>query len=470
MDDKAEDGTVEQPYIVIDPERCKSCAGCVLDCPKKLLEIGGDFNNAGYNFPKFKDGACDECTGCGACFYACPDNAITVYKKGAVLTDEEPKSGLELEVADEFKPMDKRLRDVLKKTLGSRVVEGNEAVIYGALLAGCEQFYGYPITPASEVAHLAAELFPAVRDYLGSNHTFLQGESEVAVINMLYGAAAAGKRTMTGTSGPGFSLMVEGISYAACAELPMVIVDVMRGGPGLGNVAPSQEDYNQLTKGGGHGNYKTIVLGPNSVQEMCDLTMLAFDLAFTYRIPVIVATDGAIGHTRESIEFPEPVEQLRTTPWALEATPETRKNLISSIQLAPKDLEDVCLKLGEKYEMIEQEETRFEQYNCEGADLVVVGYGLVSRLLKNVIDDLKDDYNIGLIRPITLWPFPSEAISELTADADTVLVVELNNGQMLDDVKASTDKPVHFHGRMGGMVPTERELTEIIVELMEHGR
>lgn len=464
--------TVEEPYIVIDPEKCKSCAGCVLDCPRKLLFIGEEFNTSGYNYAQFKGNGCDEgdCTGCGACFYACPDNAISVYKKGAVLTPEEPESELESKVVDEFKPLDKRLRDVFSKTLGSRVVEGNEAVIYGALLAGCEQFYGYPITPASEIAHLAAKLFPAVRDYLDSDHTFLQGESEVAVINMLYGAGSAGARVMTGTSGPGFSLMVEGISYAAGAEVPMVIVDVMRGGPGLGNVAPSQEDYNQLTKGGGHGNYKTIVLGPNSVQEMCDLTMLAFDLAFKYRMPVIVATDGAIGHTRESIEFPEPVEKLRTTPWALEATPETRSNLISSIQLAPKDLEDVCLKLGEKYERIEEEEVRFEEYNCEDADLIVVGYGIVSRMLKNVIDDLKDKYNVGLIRPITLWPFPSEAIEELTEDAENVLVVELNNGQMVDDVKASTDKPVHFHGRMGGMVPTERELTELIVELMEDGR
>lgn len=461
---------VDKPYPVIDPEKCKSCGACVLDCPRKLLVIGEDFNTSGYNYAQYKAGGCDECTGCGACFYACPDNAITVYKKGAVLTPEEPASELELKVADGFKPLDKRLRDVFSKTLGSRLVEGNEAVIYGALLAGCEQFYGYPITPASEIAQLAAELFPSVRAYLSSNHTFLQGESEVAVINMLYGAASAGARVMTATSGPGFSLMVEGISYAAGAELPLVIVDVMRGGPGLGNVAPSQEDYNQLTKGGGHGNYKTIVLGPNSVQEMCDLTMLAFDLAFKYRTPVIVATDGAIGHTRESIEFPEPVEELRTTPWALEATAETRKNLITSIYLDPKELEDHCLRLDGKFNRMKQEEVRFEAYNCENADLVVVGYGIVSRMLKNVIDNLKGQYNVGLVRPITLWPFPSGAIRELTAGAENVLVVELNNGQMVDDVKASTDKPVHFHGRMGGMVPTERELTEIIVELMEHGK
>ena len=454
------------PYVEIDPEKCKSCAGCVLDCPKNVLFIGEEFNTSGYNFAQY---AGEGCTGCAACYYACPDNAICVFRKGAEPAATESR-GLESVLTQDSVPMNPRLRDLLLESVtGPRFVEGNDAVVYGALLAGCELFFGYPITPASEISHLSAELYPSIGNTLGSRHCFLQAESEIAAINMLYGAASAGARCMTATSSPGFSLMTEGISYAAATELPMVIVDLMRGGPGLGNVAPSQEDFHQLTKGGGHGNYKNIVLSPNSVQEMCDLTMLAFDLAFVYRNPVIVATDGAIGHTRESVVFPEPVKQLMTTPWALEGTAETRRNLITSIFLSPPELEERCIRLEEKFRRMEENEVRFETYNTEGADLVLVAYGIVSRMLESVMEKLKGEVNIGLIRPITLWPFPSEAVREHTAHADNVLVVELNNGQMVDDVRAATHRPVHFHGRMGGVLPTERELADIILEVMHHG-
>ena len=232
--------------------------------------------------------------------------------------------------------------------MAKQFLKGNEAVVKGAVLAGCQAYYGYPITPASEIAHAAALYLPV------SGGTFLQAESEIAAINMVYGAAAAGQRVMTASSGPGISLKQEGISYCAGSELPCVIVDVMRGGPGLGNIAPEQGDYNQVVKGGGHGNYKCIVLAPNSVQEMCDFGMLAFDLADKYRNPVYILSDGFVGQMMEPVEFPEPVKQFPDKSWAIKGTPETSDNLITSIELDPDDLERPNLKLQQKYAIIEE--------------------------------------------------------------------------------------------------------------------
>ncbi len=337
------------------------------------------------------------------------------------------------------------------------LIKGNEAVVKGALLAGCTLYFGYPITPASEIAEAAAYYFPL----LGG--TFVQAESEVASINMVYGAASAGKRVMTASSGPGLSLKQEGISYCAGAELPCVIIDVMRAGPGLGNIWPEQGDYNQIVKGGGHGNYKVIVLAPNSAQEMCDLTMLAFELSDKYRNPAIVLTDAYIGQMMEPVEFPTKRKQPPFRDYALYGNKETKKNLITSILMNTQLLEEHNRKLMRKYQEIEENEVRFEEMYVDDAELVLVGYGIVSRMLHNVVETFRqENKNVGLLRPITLFPFPRKRISELTKTAKNFLVVELSNGQMIDDVRLSINgkTEVHLYNRMGGAVPTVEELLE----------
>ena len=342
-----------------------------------------------------------------------------------------------------------------------QLCKGNVAVIKGAILAGCEAYYGYPITPASEIAEAAALYIPQV------GGTFLQAESEVAAINMVYGAAAAGVRVMTASSGPGLSLMQEGMSYLAGAELPCVIVDVVRGGPGLGNIAPEQSDYFAMVKGGGHGNYRNLVLAPASVQEMADLTVLAFELADKYRNPVVILTDGFVGQMMEplELEYREPI--VPEKPWAVKGTPETQKNLISSIYLEPDDLEAHQRKLEAKYIRAQQAEVRYELYEAEDAEILLVGYGIVSRVLRSTIELLrKEGIRAGLFRPISLWPYPSQALAEVAAKVQKVLVVELSNGQMLEDVKLSLNGkvPIEFYGRVGGNVPSVEELHAQVVD------
>ncbi|HOD37643.1 MAG TPA: 3-methyl-2-oxobutanoate dehydrogenase subunit VorB [Candidatus Marinimicrobia bacterium] len=347
--------------------------------------------------------------------------------------------------------------------MAKQFLKGNEAVVKGAVLAGCQAYYGYPITPASEIAHAAALYLPV------SGGTFLQAESEIAAINMVYGAAAAGQRVMTASSGPGISLKQEGISYCAGSELPCVIVDVMRGGPGLGNIAPEQGDYNQVVKGGGHGNYKCIVLAPNSVQEMCDFGMLAFDLADKYRNPVYILSDGFVGQMMEPVEFPEPVKQFPDKSWAIKGTPETSDNLITSIELDPDDLERHNLKLQQKYAIIEEQEVRFEDYSLSDAEIVLVGFGIISRILQTIVDNLRDvGVKVGLLRPITLFPFPKKKISQLAEQAKFFLVVEMSNGQLVDDVRLAVAgrKPVYLYNRLGGNVPSEKEINDELLKLM----
>jgi 2-oxoisovalerate ferredoxin oxidoreductase alpha subunit len=341
-----------------------------------------------------------------------------------------------------------------------QLCKGNVAVIKGAILAGCRAYYGYPITPASEIAEAAALYIPQV------GGTFLQAESEVAAINMVYGAAAAGVRVMTASSGPGLSLMQEGISYLAGSELPCVIVDVVRGGPGLGNIAPEQSDYFAMVKGGGHGNYRNIVLAPASVQEMADLTVLAFELSDKYRNPAIVLADGFTGQMMEPLELEYRDITLPEKPWAVKGTPETRANLISSIYLEPDDLEDHERKLEAKY-MRARVEVRHELYQTEDAEVLLVGFGIVSRVLRSAVETLRQaGLKAGLFRPITLWPFPSEALREAAAKVEKVIVVELSNGQMVEDVRLALDGkvPVEFYGRVGGNVPSVEELHAQVME------
>jgi pyruvate/2-oxoacid:ferredoxin oxidoreductase alpha subunit len=338
------------------------------------------------------------------------------------------------------------------------LIKGNEAVVKGALLAGCTHYFGYPITPASEIAQAAAYYFPL----LGG--TFVQAESEVAAINMVYGAAGAGRRVLTASSGPGLSLKQEGISYLAGAELPSVIIDVMRAGPGLGNIWPEQSDYNQMVKGGGHGNYKNFVFAPNSAQEMCDLTVLAFDIAEKYLVTGVILTDAYIGQMMEPVTFPQERKHVTRKEWAVYGDAESRKNLISSILMNTELLEKHNIKLQQKYALISENEVRFEAYHTDDAELVLIGYGIVSRMLQSVVDNFRaDGKKVGMLRPITLFPFPTQKIKELTNSVNRFLVVELSNGQMVDDVRLAVNgkKDIAFYARMGGSVPSVNEIYEI---------
>jgi pyruvate/2-oxoacid:ferredoxin oxidoreductase alpha subunit len=329
----------------------------------------------------------------------------------------------------------------------------------GAVLAGCRAFYGYPITPASEIAEAAALYLPQV------GGTFLQAESEVAAINMVYGASAAGVRVMTASSGPGISLMQEGLSYLAGAELPCVIVNVMRAGPGLGNIAAEQGDYFAMVKGGGHGNYRNIVLAPSSVQEMAELTMLAFDLADRYRNPVIVLGDGFVGQMMEPLDLSFHETHALEKTWAVRGTPETRKNLVTSIFLEPDELEAHQKKLEAKYALAKERETRHELYQAEGAEVLLVGYGIVSRVLRSAAEAARvEGLKVGVFRPITLWPFPERALQEAAAGVKRILVVELSNGQLVEDVRLALNGriPVEFYSRVGGNVPSVEEVLDKI--------
>jgi len=337
-----------------------------------------------------------------------------------------------------------------------QLTKGNEAIVKAAVLAGCRAFYGYPITPASEIAEAAALYFAQ------AGGVFVQAESEVAAVNMLYGGAAAGVRAMSASSGPGISLMQEGVSYLAGAELPCVIADIMRGGPGLGNIAPEQGDYNQVVKGGGHGNYRTLVLAPASVQEMADLTTWAFDLAEEYRNPAVVLADGFIGQMMEPVRFSAPRRAPAAPSWAVTGTAATRSNLVTSIYLEPDALERHVRKLEAKYQRAERECARAERWRSDDSDLVLVGYGIVGRVLKAVVERLRArGFAAGLLRPITLYPFPVEELRALCRRARAFAVVEMSNGQLRDDVRLALDgrSPVEFYSRVGGNVPSAEEVT-----------
>jgi pyruvate/2-oxoacid:ferredoxin oxidoreductase alpha subunit len=340
-----------------------------------------------------------------------------------------------------------------------QLMKGNEAIVKSAILAGCRAFYGYPITPASEIAEAAAEHMPS------AGGVFLQAESEVAAINMLYGAASAGVRCMTASSGPGISLMQEGISYMAGAELPCVIADITRGGPGLGNIAAEQSDYHQVVKGGGHGNYRTIVLAPHSVQEMADLTTLAFELADRYRNPVVVMADGFIGQMMEPVEFSKTLVEPRQPAWAVAGTAATRGNLITSLFMDIDDLEAHVRNLEQKYLCAEQLEARAEEWQVEDAEIVLVGYGIVGRILKAVTAEARaDGIKVGVLRPITLYPFPKSEFQRIAKSAQVFVVVEMSNGQLVEDVRLALNgvRPVEFLGRAGGNVPSHEEVLGLV--------
>lgn len=347
-------------------------------------------------------------------------------------------------------------------------MKGNEAIAEAALRAGCRHYFGYPITPQTEIAHYMAKKMPLV------GGTFIQAESEVAAINMVYGAAGAGARVMTSSSSPGISLKQEGISYISGAELPAVIVNIIRCGPGLGGILPAQGDYFQAVKGGGHGDYKMVVLAPCSVQELYELTVEAFNIADKYRILVMIMGDGVLGQMMEAVEFKDKEEIIHVDKsWATTGTGMKREhNVITSIYINPEVLEKHNQKLQAKYRTIEEKEVRVETYNCEKADIIVSAFGTVARIVKNVIKMAeKEGIKVGLIRPITLWPFPTETFRKYAEVPKAFLDVELNAGQMVEDVRLALEgkRPVYFHGRMGGMLPTQQEILDKIKEILKKG-
>jgi len=338
-------------------------------------------------------------------------------------------------------------------------MKGNEAVAEAAIRAGADGYFGYPITPQSEIMEYLMEANPQAK----TGMVVLQAESEVAAINMVYGGAACGKKVMTTSSSPGISLKQEGITYIAGAELPCLIVNVVRGGPGLGTIQPAQSDYFQAVKGGGHGDYHLIVLAPASVQEMADFVGLGFDLAFRYRNPVMILSDGAIGQMMEKVWLSPPVERSKTVPeWATTGKPPSRqRNIITSLDLDPAAQERFNQKLIDKYNEIREKEVRYEEFQCGDAQYLLVAYGTSARICqKSVQLARKEGLKVGLLRPITLFPFPSKQISGLAVKADLVISVEMSAGQMVEDVLLAVNgkTPVYHFGRMGGMVPTPEEV------------
>ncbi|UCF00425.1 MAG: 3-methyl-2-oxobutanoate dehydrogenase subunit VorB [Planctomycetota bacterium] len=340
---------------------------------------------------------------------------------------------------------------------------GNEALAEAAIVAGCDAYFGYPITPQNEIPAYMSRRMPE------EGRVFVQSESELAAINMVFGASATGKRAMTSSSSPGISLMQEGISYLAGAQLPAVIVNVMRGGPGLGNIAPSQSDYFQATRGGGHGDYRTIVLGPSTVQELVDCMPLAFDLADQYRMPVMVLADGILGQMMEPIVLEKKTRRkLPSKDWALTGANGREQNIIRSLWLPEGALEQLNYKLQAKYKQIEKNEVLCEQYEVDDAEIVVVAYGVAARIVRSAVDKARaEGIKAGWLRPITLWPFPTEQVSKAAEDFKIFLTVEMSCGQMLEDVKLAVagKVPVLFHGRPGGGVLTVDEILGKIRQL-----
>ena len=343
------------------------------------------------------------------------------------------------------------------------LMKGNEALAEGAILAGCRGFFGYPITPSSEIAEYMARKLPKI------GGIFVQAESELAAINMVYGGASTGTRVMTASSGPGLSLKQEGISFISEAELPCLIVNISRGGPGLGGIQPSQGDYFQATRGGGHGDYHTMVLAPASTQEMMDFAILGYELADRYRIPVVIMAEGTLGNLMEPVIVRDEVTNFVEKPWAISGCQGRKPNIVNTLHLTAEELEGRNRHLFSKYEDIQMNEKRAETFMVEDADIAVVAFGLLARVIKrSVIDARKHGVKAGLIRPMTLWPFPDEHIKAVTDTCKVILSMEISMGQMIQDIRLAAEGrvPVEFYGRIG-FLPNPEELTREILAVAE---
>lgn len=347
------------------------------------------------------------------------------------------------------------------------LMKGNEALAEAAIRAGCKHFFGYPITPQTELAAYMAKRMPKI------GGTYLQAESEIAAINMVLGAAAAGVRAMTSSSSPGISLKGEAISYMAASDLPALIINIQRGGPGLGGIQPSQADYWQATRAMGHGDFHILVFAPSTVSEMVELVSKAYDLADKYRIPAMILGDGMLGQMMEPVVLPEPVGELPKKDWSASGHENKREhNVVNSLYLTPNALENLVVERYKRYEIIKENETMAEQYLTDDAELIIVAYGASSRVARSAVNKAREEgLKVGLVRPISLWPFPSEVVHKAGQQAENLLVVEMSMGQMIDDVKLSVENPknVHFYGRTGGIIPMPNEILEQIHNIMGKG-
>lgn len=347
------------------------------------------------------------------------------------------------------------------------LMKGNEAIAEAAIIAGCRHYFGYPITPQTEVAAYMAKKMPKI------GGCFLQAESEIAAINMVYGVSSTGKRVMTSSSSPGISLKGEGLSYLAGSDLPALVVNVQRGGPGLGGIQPSQSDYFQATRGGGHGDYHMIVLAPASVQEMAELTVKGFDLADKYRMTSMILADGTMGQMMEPVSLDFDIKPEPSKPWATTGTKMEREhNIVNSLSLVPEELEMLNLNRYERYKIVEENETMYEEYMVDDADIVIAAFGIAARVSKNAVNEARrQGIKVGLIRPITLWPFPKAPFEKAAETAKAFISVELSMGQMIEDVKLATNckRSVTLCNRVGGMIPSPEQVLKAIIDVNNGG-
>ena len=462
-----------RPKPFLFPQMCKACGRCIDACPKHCIEMGTEIDPMTGFTPITVD--LEVCNGCGLCYSACPE------PYGLMATPPEAE-GIDMVVSDPFSffgpreqaPQPDAIPDerVRLPALEPLVLKGNHAAAVGALLAGCRHFFGYPITPSTEGAELMAKLLPQL------NGIFVQAVSEVATANMMYGCGGAGLRCMTFTSSPGFSLMLEGISYMIGAEIPGVFINVMRGGPGLGNIGPEQGDIKLVCRGLGHGNTHALVLAPSNPQEMLDLTMQAFDLAFAYRNPVIVVGDGYLGQVTGRVTLPEYLVRPGLPSWAVYGDAAHRRNLHTSILLNEPELEQHNVHLNDKYRRITEAEQRSESFQCDDADWLVVACNTPARMVKGAVQTLRErGLRIGLFRPISLWPFPIDALLTLLDGKRGLIVVEAGAGQLEDEIRlalshAGVPSPaIHRVQHYGGVLPQQREIVDHIAALAEadHG-
>jgi len=455
---------IERARPVLVPEYCKGCGRCIEACSLDCIEAGTEIDPGSGLFPVTLH--LEHCSGCGLCLAACPEPWGLLPDRGAlenggsvdpaVLFGARPRTGPPADVPDVRLPL---------PGTEPLVVKGTYASAIGALLAGCRHFFGYPITPSTEGAELMAKLLP---------HTgglFLQAVSEVAAVNMIYGCGGAGRRAMTFTSSPGFSLMLEGLSYMVGAEVPGVFVNVMRGGPGLGNIGPEQADISLVCRGLGHGNTHAIALAPSTPQEMLDFTMLAFDLAFRYRNPVVVLADGYLGQMTGRVRLPREMVRPGLPAWAVSGDAEHRRNLLSSIQLDEADLERHNIHLNEKYAAIEAAEQRAERVACEDVRVLLVACNTPSRMALGAVRALRaEGIAAGLLRPQTLWPFPIRALLELLPRLQRIVVVEASPGQLEDELRLALSRagvhalpPIDSVRHYGGVLPTQQEIVEAVL-------
>ncbi len=458
--------TKTRPKPFLFPEFCKACGRCITACPKDCIHMGTEINPATGFTPVVID--LEVCNGCGLCLDACPEPYALMPTPSEVdfeLVDPASFLGPRRTTAPE--PVAIPDKKVPLPQLEPMILKGNHASAVGAVLAGCRHFFGYPITPSTEGAELLARLLPEL------DGVFVQAVSEVATVNMMYGCGGAGMRCMTFTSSPGFSLMLEGISYMIGAEIPGVFFDVMRGGPGLGNIAPEQGDIKLVCRGLGHGNTHAVVLAPTTPQEMLDLTMLAFDLAFKYRNPVVLASDGYLGQMTGRVQLPDYMIQPGLPEWAVYGDEAHRRNLMTSILLIEPDLEAHNVHLNEKYGRMTREEQRAELFNCDDADWVIVACNTPARMAQAAVQQLRDaGIRVGLFRPITLWPFPIDALMPLMQRVKGLIVVEAGSGQLEDELRLAVSyadarslPPIHHLQHFGGVLPQQQEIVEFVASL-----